>query len=103
MRGQEMMSAMDQLMAASFASFGAVAATGEAGAAAVPAAVERHTATSAWTGTEEAVQCVICMEDLAVGDEVRTLPCGHHYHKDCVDSWLRRSNMCCTCKRPINA
>eukprot|EP00418_Pyrodinium_bahamense_P034860 CAMPEP_0179132488 /NCGR_PEP_ID=MMETSP0796-20121207/62972_1 /TAXON_ID=73915 /ORGANISM="Pyrodinium bahamense, Strain pbaha01" /LENGTH=327 /DNA_ID=CAMNT_0020831433 /DNA_START=69 /DNA_END=1052 /DNA_ORIENTATION=- len=42
------------------------------------------------------------VEDLAPGDEARTLRCGHAYHRQCVDVWLRRSRLCCLCKRPID-
>lgn len=63
--------------------------------------VEDHSSTSAWSGPED-TQCVICCEDLVEGETVRTLRCGHVYHKECVDLWLRRSRLCCLCKRPID-
>lgn len=86
---------------------GLVAAADHAGgAAAVPSAAPRelisaNTTTSVWEGPDD-TQCVICCEDLAQGDEVRTLRCGHIYHKDCIDVWLRRSRLCCLCKQPID-
>jgi len=64
--------------------------------------VDSYSTTSAWSGPEGA-QCVICCEDLVEGDAVRTLPCGHVYHRECVDSWLCRSRLCCLCKRPIDS
>jgi len=63
--------------------------------------VEDHTITSVWAGPED-TQCVICCEDLGEGEAVRTLRCGHVYHKECVDVWLRRSRLCCLCKQPID-
>lgn len=83
-----------------------VAADHAGGAAAVPSAAPRelisaNTTTSVWEGPDD-TQCVICCEDLAQGDEVRTLRCGHIYHKDCIDVWLRRSRLCCLCKQPID-
>mmetsp|Transcript_117916 Transcript_117916/g.328495 ORF Transcript_117916/g.328495 Transcript_117916/m.328495 type:complete len:688 (-) Transcript_117916:117-2180(-) len=33
-------------------------------------------------------QCSICLEDMAVGTEVRTLPCMHVFHRKCIDKWL---------------
>lgn len=86
-------------------SLGALGETASAMAGAVPpdaAVVDQTTQVSTWEGSEEEVQCVICCEDLAVGEEVRTLPCGHRYHRECVDAWLRRSRLCCICKRPID-
>mmetsp|Transcript_99595 Transcript_99595/g.253141 ORF Transcript_99595/g.253141 Transcript_99595/m.253141 type:complete len:237 (+) Transcript_99595:89-799(+) len=66
-----------------------------------PAFVECHTIMSRYRGGGD-VQCVICVDDLSEGDVVRTLPCGHVYHKECVDSWLRRSVLCCLCMQAIN-
>lgn len=63
--------------------------------------IDAHTATSVWAGPHDTV-CAICVEDLAPGDEARTLRCGHAYHRQCVDHWLRRSRLCCLCKRPID-
>eukprot|EP00746_Dinoflagellata_sp_MGD_P081087 gnl/MRDRNA2_/MRDRNA2_32290_c0_seq1.p1 gnl/MRDRNA2_/MRDRNA2_32290_c0~~gnl/MRDRNA2_/MRDRNA2_32290_c0_seq1.p1 ORF type:complete len:397 (+),score=55.22 gnl/MRDRNA2_/MRDRNA2_32290_c0_seq1:39-1229(+) len=32
--------------------------------------------------------CSICLAGFAVGDLARRLPCGHAFHRDCVDAWL---------------
>lgn len=32
--------------------------------------------------------CSICLGNFAVGDLARRLPCGHAFHRDCVDAWL---------------
>jgi len=45
--------------------------------------------------------CTICIEDFQDGDELKTLPCLHIYHKKCIDSWLARDNSCPVCKHPI--
>ncbi|EER10976.1 hypothetical protein Pmar_PMAR029596 [Perkinsus marinus ATCC 50983] len=34
--------------------------------------------------------CVICLEDFAVSDDVRVLPCGHKFHVQCFDSCFDR-------------
>lgn len=42
--------------------------------------------------------CTVCMEDFRTGEEQRTLPCFHRFHKDCIDPWLRQSGCCPICK-----
>ncbi|CAH8630896.1 unnamed protein product [Schistosoma margrebowiei] len=46
---------------------------------------------------EKLRECIICMNDLKLGDEVRYLPCLHTYHRICIDEWLMRSFSCPTC------
>lgn len=37
--------------------------------------------------------CSICLEELGEGDSLGSLPCGHkHFHKKCIDEWIRISN-----------
>ncbi|XP_047211519.1 E3 ubiquitin-protein ligase ZSWIM2 isoform X3 [Girardinichthys multiradiatus] len=42
----------------------------------------------------EGMQCRICLESFRLGQQVRTLPCHHKFHMDCVDQILLRSNSC---------
>lgn len=45
--------------------------------------------------------CVICISALEEGDEVAKLPCGHLFHKGCIDPWLREQACCpLRCQRP---
>jgi len=46
--------------------------------------------------------CLICLVDYENGDEVRTLPCGHDFHKECVDSWLYNHSSCPACRSSID-
>lgn len=32
--------------------------------------------------------CKICMCDYEDGDVIRTLPCYHRFHSECIDEWL---------------
>ncbi|XP_024884609.1 RING finger protein 11 isoform X2 [Temnothorax curvispinosus] len=48
-------------------------------------------------------ECVICMMELLVGEEVRYLPCMHTYHAICIDDWLLRSLTCPSCMEPVDA
>mmetsp|Transcript_37721 Transcript_37721/g.117585 ORF Transcript_37721/g.117585 Transcript_37721/m.117585 type:complete len:290 (-) Transcript_37721:99-968(-) len=50
----------------------------------------------------EELQCLVCLQDLAEGDELRTLPCAHFFHTACIDTWLReRSCSCPTCRHQV--
>jgi hypothetical protein len=39
-------------------------------------------------GSSKAAQCSICLEKMEVGEEVRTLPCMHMFHRACIDKWV---------------
>ena len=36
------------------------------------------------------VECAVCLDALAEGDEIRSLPCGHEFHTACVDHWFSK-------------
>ena len=44
--------------------------------------------------------CSICLEAVAAGELLRTLPCAHNYHAACVDQWLAQSGVCPECRCP---
>ncbi|XP_048612017.1 LOW QUALITY PROTEIN: E3 ubiquitin-protein ligase BIG BROTHER [Brassica napus] len=49
-------------------------------------------------------QCSICLVDYENGDKIATLTpckCNHIYHKDCISEWLKKSTVCCVCKRQV--
>lgn len=41
--------------------------------------------------------CTICLETLTDGDSVRTLPCMHPFHDQCIMKWVQQQGMTCTC------
>jgi len=42
--------------------------------------------------------CSICLDNICVGDQCRILPCGHTFHRPCLDLWLIRQTTCPMCK-----
>jgi len=42
--------------------------------------------------------CPICIVDYKTGDKVKTLPCLHRFHRECVDKWLLMKSDCPICK-----
>ncbi|OWZ04747.1 Transmembrane protein [Phytophthora megakarya] len=45
--------------------------------------------------------CCICLNDYEPSQSLRLLPCGHHFHKECVDEWLLVNSTCPTCRKSI--
>jgi len=52
---------------------------------------------------ENNTTCVVCITDFVEGERLRQLPCGHLFHKCCVDQWLRRNKKCPLCNSAIDA
>jgi hypothetical protein len=48
-------------------------------------------------------ECAICLSAIEEGDEVRTLPCMHLFHKDEIDHWLLQNESCPVCKFKLSA
>ncbi|GMI99375.1 Arabidopsis Toxicos en Levadura 78 [Hibiscus trionum] len=44
-------------------------------------------------------ECVICLSDFAIGEQVRLLPkCNHGFHVRCIDKWLSSHSSCPKCR-----
>jgi hypothetical protein len=44
--------------------------------------------------------CPICLAEYQNEELIRTLPCAHSYHTDCIDTWLSTCNNCPLCRQP---
>ena len=42
--------------------------------------------------------CVVCLYEFQIGDEISALPCCHVFHTKCIDSWLKNELTCPVCK-----
>ncbi|XWS65971.1 hypothetical protein CRYUN_Cryun05aG0159700 [Craigia yunnanensis] len=49
-------------------------------------------------GSEDELTCSVCLEQVNVGDLIRSLPCLHQFHASCIDPWLRQQGTCPVCK-----
>jgi len=45
--------------------------------------------------------CPVCLCEFAEGEELKSLPCIHFYHKECIDTWLMVGHTCPLCKTLI--
>ena len=65
--------------------------------------ISRHTTdcNSSSTTTTECSECVVCMNTIKEGDIIRTLPCFHKYHRQCIDRWLQVKPQCPMCRADI--
>jgi len=52
-------------------------------------------------GRTKSDSCTICMEKYTSGVKVKTLPCKHEYHTECVNEWLKTSKKCPVCSKEV--
>ncbi|KAJ1812138.1 hypothetical protein LPJ56_003999, partial [Coemansia sp. RSA 2599] len=48
-------------------------------------------------------ECGICMEEYQANEQVLELPCGHFYHNECIDHWLKVNGTCPICRKRIDS
>jgi len=48
------------------------------------------------------VYCSICLDSVQSGQQIRTIVvCGHQYHSDCLEEWLRNRPVCPNCQQDV--
>uniref|UniRef100_J3LI17 RING-type domain-containing protein n=2 Tax=Oryza brachyantha TaxID=4533 RepID=J3LI17_ORYBR len=45
--------------------------------------------------SDDMEQCHICLTEYEDGDQIRSLPCKHEFHLQCVDKWLKEVHRVC--------
>lgn len=96
----------DRRGAASSSSAFSAAAAGldDAAIAGLPVALYRRPGPGGGTADDAAQCCPICLAEFAEGDKVKALPrCGHGFHPECVDAWLRARANCPLCRASLLA
>ena len=40
--------------------------------------------------TEKSKQCPVCLKEIEIGTVLKTMPCKHSFHKECIMPWLTK-------------
>ena len=46
----------------------------------------------------DAEDCTVCLETFAVGEACIRVTCKHVFHRDCIETWLKRDVRCPNCR-----
>jgi len=63
-----------------------------------------HLPTLVYEGQEipsSQITCAVCMADFQISEDLRSLHCSHHFHKECIDKWLGVATTCPVCKGEV--
>ncbi|KAL2955591.1 hypothetical protein AAZX31_18G036800 [Glycine max] len=59
---------------------------------------DNSNAVGSMKASDDDLTCSVCLEQVNVGDVLRSLPCLHQFHANCIDPWLRQQGTCPVCK-----
>jgi len=65
-----------------------------------------HLPTTVYEGQElpsNQTSCAVCMAEFETSEELRSLHCTHHFHKECIDKWLGVATTCPVCKGEVES
>jgi len=51
--------------------------------------------------TQPEFECPICLGEIKQNEAVRSLPCRHKYHPECIADWCKKRNDCPVCRAKI--
>ena len=46
-------------------------------------------------------ECIICFCEYGPDDDVSPLPCGHYFHAECIENWVKDNPTCPMCRAEI--
>jgi len=49
----------------------------------------------------EQTDCPVCLTSFKKGEKLKSLPCVHFFHKECIDTWLSVGHNCPVCKTEL--
>lgn len=49
----------------------------------------------------EKKSCTICLDEFSPESKIKTLPCFHIFHANCITKWLERKAECPICRTPV--
>jgi xanthosine utilization system XapX-like protein len=44
-------------------------------------------------------KCQVCLTEYLATDDMQTLACGHYFHKDCIEVWVKSGKQCPLCRK----
>ncbi|KAK1293478.1 NEP1-interacting protein 2 [Acorus calamus] len=50
---------------------------------------------------EEEEVCPVCLQNFVVGEEIKSTPCGHRFHGECIFRWMGRNRTCPMCRSSV--
>lgn len=68
---------------------------------ALPTFTFTHTGLQNMDENDCAVKCLVCQFAYENDECLRRLPCGHCFHRECVDQWLASKDFCPYCRKSI--
>jgi hypothetical protein len=48
-------------------------------------------------------ECNVCLDTYASDRSAVKLPCGHVFHRSCIETWLAESGICPVCRQPLSS
>ena len=50
---------------------------------------------------EPGTECAICMVDINAGEPSMLTPCGHAFHRECLETWMHEQMICPVCRAAL--